>query len=219
MRFSLATIVFDRESAQMSQILSSQGKNAPSNPYPHYLVRLATSRAFGAWMRACRMFSIREWLRYCRKVYWTNGPKWSKTYKPERHGQRSNQCKRLKVVLRGCKRSFGPKDQESPKSHLRLGKRGLRRCNPMLRQCNQPCAPLSARPFAPSPKHFGVPGGLVCNPKRPFFCQEWPRQTKPKKDRFMNFSQGHAGTKVRYVSRACFPKEKHLNSHKNGRNS
>ena len=43
-RFSLATIAFDRESAQMSQILSSQGKNAPSNPYPHYLVRLATSK-------------------------------------------------------------------------------------------------------------------------------------------------------------------------------
>ena len=43
-RFSLATIAFDRESAQMSQILSSQGKNAPSNPHPHYLVRLATSR-------------------------------------------------------------------------------------------------------------------------------------------------------------------------------
>ena len=37
MRFSLATIAFDRESAQMSQMLSSQGKNAPSNPYPHYL--------------------------------------------------------------------------------------------------------------------------------------------------------------------------------------
>ena len=43
-RFSLATIAFHIESAQMSQILSSQGKNAPSNPYPHYLVRLATSR-------------------------------------------------------------------------------------------------------------------------------------------------------------------------------
>ena len=43
-RFSLATIAFDRESAQMSQMLSSQGKNAPSDPYPHYLVRLATSR-------------------------------------------------------------------------------------------------------------------------------------------------------------------------------
>ena len=43
-RFSLATIAFDRESAQMSRILSSQGKNAPSDPYPHYLVRLAASR-------------------------------------------------------------------------------------------------------------------------------------------------------------------------------
>ena len=43
-RFSLATIAFDRESAQMSQMLSSQGKNAASNPYPHFLVRLATSR-------------------------------------------------------------------------------------------------------------------------------------------------------------------------------
>ena len=48
-RFSLATIAFDRESAQMSQILSSQGKNAPSNPYPHYLVRLATSRNEGSF--------------------------------------------------------------------------------------------------------------------------------------------------------------------------
>ena len=46
-RFSLATIAFDRESAQMSQMLSSQGKNAPSNPYPHYLVRLAASRFWG----------------------------------------------------------------------------------------------------------------------------------------------------------------------------
>ena len=25
----------------------------------------------------------------------------------------------------------------------------------------------------------------------------------------MNFSQGHSGTKVRYVNRACFPKETH----------
>ena len=28
----------------MSQVLSSQGKKAPSDPYPHYLVRLAASR-------------------------------------------------------------------------------------------------------------------------------------------------------------------------------
>ena len=82
--------------------------------------------------------------------------------KPERHGQRSNQCKRLKVVLRGCKRSFGPKDQESPKSHLRLGKRGLR-------QCNQPFAPLSAKTFCALSKALwgrsadltSVPGGLA----------------------------------------------------------
>ena len=33
----------------------------------------------------------------------------------------------------------------------------------------------------------------------------------------MNFSQGHSGTKVDNVNRACFPKEKHQNSHKNGR--
>ena len=46
------------------------------------------------------------------------------------------------------------------------------------------------------------------------YCQELPRQTKPKKDQFMNFSQGHSGRKVRYVNRACFPKEKHQNSQK-----
>ena len=43
-------------------------------------------------------------------------------------------------------------------------------------------------------------------------------QTK-KKSQFMNFSQGHSGTKVQCEHRACFPKEKHQNSHKNGRNS
>ena len=32
MRFSLATIAFDRESAQMSQILSSQGKKRTFKP-------------------------------------------------------------------------------------------------------------------------------------------------------------------------------------------
>ena len=31
-------------------------------------------------------------------------------------------------------------------------------------------------------------------------CQEWPRQTKPKKGQFMNFSQGHSGTKVQCES-------------------
>ena len=40
------------------------------------------------------------------------------------------------------------------------------------------------------------------------------RQTKPKKGQIMNFSQGHSGTKVRDVNRACFPREKHQNSQK-----
>ena len=44
--------------------------------------------------------------------------------------------------------------------------------------------------------------------------QESPRQTKPKKGQFMNFSQGHSGIKIRCVNRACFPKEKHQNSQK-----
>ena len=44
-RFSLATIVFEIYELTLCQMLSSQGKNAPSNPYPHYLVRLATSRS------------------------------------------------------------------------------------------------------------------------------------------------------------------------------
>ena len=43
-RFSLATIVFDRFELILCQMRSSQGQNAPSNPYPHYLVRLAASR-------------------------------------------------------------------------------------------------------------------------------------------------------------------------------
>ena len=38
-------------------------------------------------------------------------------------------------------------------------------------------------------------------------------QTK-EKGQFMNFSQGHSGTIVRYVNRACFPKEKHTRIHK-----
>ena len=33
------------------------------------------------------------------------------------------------------------------------------------------------------------------------YLQAWPRQTKPKKGQFMNFSQGHSGTKVRCESR------------------
>ena len=45
-RFSLAMIVFETFALILCQMLSSQGQNAPSNPYPHYLVRLATSRYY-----------------------------------------------------------------------------------------------------------------------------------------------------------------------------
>ena len=50
-RFSLATIAFETFELILCQMLSWQGKNAPSNPYPHYLVRLATSGKLssGAW--------------------------------------------------------------------------------------------------------------------------------------------------------------------------
>ena len=54
-------------------------------------------------------------------------------------------------------------------------------------------------------------------PPVPFWIspvQEWTRQTKPKKGQFMNFSQGHSGTKVQCVNRACFTKEEHQNSQK-----
>ena len=46
-RFSLATIAFETFELILCQMLSSQGKDAPSNPYRDYLVRLATSRLMG----------------------------------------------------------------------------------------------------------------------------------------------------------------------------
>ena len=46
-RFSLATIVFETfELILCLKCYRRKGKNAPSNPYPHYLVCLATSRSW-----------------------------------------------------------------------------------------------------------------------------------------------------------------------------
>ena len=42
--------------------------------------------------------------------------------------------------------------------------------------------------------------------------QESPRQIKPKKGQFMNFSRGGVPEQKFNVNRACFPKEKHQNS-------
>ena len=54
---------------------------------------------------------------------------------------------------------------------------------------------------------LGHPGYPILPAGYPDESQEWPRQTKPKKGQFTNFSQGHSGTKVRDVNRACFPKK------------
>ena len=56
------------------------------------------------------------------------------------------------------------------------------------------------------------------SPKDPFSkldIQEWPRQTKPKKGQFMNFSQGHSGTKVQCES-CLFSLRKNKRIHKMG---
>ena len=60
-RFSLAMIVFETFELILCQMLSSQGENAPSNSYPHYLVRLATSRNLMR-LRSSRFYWERKWL-------------------------------------------------------------------------------------------------------------------------------------------------------------
>ena len=53
------------------------------------------------------------------------------------------------------------------------------------------------RIFVPLPGNFAPFGRSTPSPRPP-----------GSQGQFMNFSQGHSGTKVRYVDRACFPKEK-----------
>ena len=55
-----------------------------------------------------------------------------------------------RVVGGGCKGSFGPREQRSPKSLLHHPKPLLHWCNPISDQCNAG----SKRPVAPSPIHF-----------------------------------------------------------------
>ena len=59
-RFSLAMIVFETFELILCQMLSSQGKNAPSNPYPHYLVRLATSRVVSVLRHSDSLLKIKQ---------------------------------------------------------------------------------------------------------------------------------------------------------------
>ena len=58
------------------------------------------------------------------------------------------------------------------------------------------------------------PDIFAVSKKNPNNHQEWPRQTKPKKGQFMNFSGGGIPEQKFNVNRACFPKEKHQNSQK-----
>ena len=43
-------------------------------------------------------------------------------------------------------------------------------------------------------------GADLSSPEESPSTQEWPRQTKPKKGQFMNFPQGHSGTKAQCES-------------------
>ena len=61
-------------------------------------------------------------------------------------------------------------------------------------------------------------GRTTASPLQPKENQEWPRQTKPKKGQFMNFSQGHSGTRVQCES-LVFLGKTHQNSQKRARNS
>ena len=52
-----------------------------------------------------------------------------------------------KVVRRGCKRCFGPREQRSPKSLLHHQKPVLHRCNSLLHQCKRTLVPLAQKTF------------------------------------------------------------------------
>ena len=58
-------------------------------------------------------------------------------------------------------------------------------------------------PSPPRPHPLSVPTGGRKSKRRNAAMsksQEWPRQTKPKKGQFMNFSQGRSGTKIQCES-------------------
>ena len=76
--------------------------------------------------------------------------------------------------------------------------------------------PKFTKDFLPLPNPIPGKDRENTNLSKEIPCLEFTKPTKPKKGQFMNFPQGHSGTKVRYVNRACFPKEKHQKSQKMG---
>ena len=94
---------------------------------------------------------------------WEKTPRFANQSALDRGGQRST------LPCRGARGFFQPSGTEPPKSHLRLGKRGLR-------QCNKPFDPMPAKVSCALSKALwarpadltSVLGGLVCNaPKTP----------------------------------------------------
>ena len=57
-------------------------------------------------------------------------------------------------MLLGCKRSFGPREKDAPKSHLRANK-VCARATPCCASAMSLLFLCPQRPFVPSPNHFG----------------------------------------------------------------
>ena len=126
----------------------------------------------------------------------------------------------LAVFLRRFKRRTGPLRQggrkllikegqaPNPANGLFSGAQATVENSPPKRPIQRP---MMFKDFPKITQHIVVDEALPFD--RGSKNQEWPRQTKPKKGRFMNFSQGRSGTKVQCES-CLFPKEKHQNSQK-----
>ena len=89
--------------------------------------------------------------------------------------------------------------------------------SPIFRDRRARETPVAGRPDRNSRKSSRAfrPGSLKKVPKRSEKSprklsenQESPRETKPKKGQFMNFSQGHSGTKVHFCESCLFSQGK-----------
>ena len=90
---------------------SSSSLGHHSHPCPHWRQDLLVCCTLSV-----TSLSLRDWRRGARQA--------SVTY-----------THRSKVVRGGCKRSFGPREQRSPKSRLHNPRPSLCRCKPILHRC------------------------------------------------------------------------------------
>ena len=88
-----------------------------------------------------------NYFRFCELILGSCGP-----------GKLNEKGKLPKALRGGCKRSFGPREQRSPKSLLHHPKLLLHRWQKQFwvvqKTFRRPLLPGSKRPFAPSPKRF-----------------------------------------------------------------